>query len=99
MRHTWWAISAESFLAALKRAHAGEDPDLLYIEYVANSSTERVDRASGAATDHAISDAGDDRVARVAKALRGTWGDWASRADTERFAKIAIAAIDGGDVR
>lgn len=38
----WWAISGEMFLAALRRAHAGEDPDLLYIEYHANSDHETV---------------------------------------------------------
>lgn len=33
----WWAISGEAFLDALRRAHAGEDPDLVYAEQYANS--------------------------------------------------------------
>lgn len=33
----WWAIPGETLLAMLRRAHAGEDPDLLYTEYYANS--------------------------------------------------------------
>jgi len=37
----WWTIHSSDFMAAMRRAHAGEDPDLLYIEYVANSETRR----------------------------------------------------------
>lgn len=33
----WWAISGESFLVALRRAHEGENPDMLYIEFHANA--------------------------------------------------------------
>lgn len=36
----WWAISGEDFLAALKRAHAGENPELIYAELYANSEIE-----------------------------------------------------------
>lgn len=37
----WWTISGTAFLAALRRAHAGEDPDALYAEHYANSQIER----------------------------------------------------------
>lgn len=33
----FWAISGEALLAMLRRAHAGEDPDLVYAEEYANS--------------------------------------------------------------
>jgi len=33
----WWVISAESFREAMQRAHDGEEPDLLYVEFWANS--------------------------------------------------------------
>ncbi len=33
----WWTISGEAFLDALRRAHKGEDPDVLYAEHYANS--------------------------------------------------------------
>lgn len=36
----WWAISGEAFMEALRRAHDGEDPDLLYAEHYANSDHE-----------------------------------------------------------
>lgn len=36
----WWAISGQAFLDALRRAHAGEGPDLLYAEEYANSDHE-----------------------------------------------------------
>lgn len=39
----WWAISGELLLDLLRRAHAGEDPDLLYVEAYANSDHEQVD--------------------------------------------------------
>lgn len=39
----WWAISGEAFLDALRRAHAGDDPDVLYAEHYANSHSEQVD--------------------------------------------------------
>lgn len=39
----WWVISGEEFLDALRRAAAGEDPDVLYVEAYANSEVERHD--------------------------------------------------------
>lgn len=39
----WWCISGEAFLDALRRAHAGEDPDLLYAEHYANSDVGKPD--------------------------------------------------------
>ena len=35
----WWAISGHELLAALRRAASGDDPDVLYAELYANSST------------------------------------------------------------
>jgi hypothetical protein len=32
----WWAIPGDELLDLLRRAHAGEDPDLLYAEAYAN---------------------------------------------------------------
>lgn len=34
---TWWVISGADFAEALRRAHAGEDPELLYVEHYANT--------------------------------------------------------------
>ena len=42
----WWAISGEAFLEALRRVDAGEEPNMVYIEYYANSSHERVEGES-----------------------------------------------------
>lgn len=36
----WWTLSGDDFLAAMKRAHAGEDPEMIYAEYYANSVIE-----------------------------------------------------------
>lgn len=36
----WWAISGDQLLALLRRAAAGENPDLLYAEAYANSEGE-----------------------------------------------------------
>lgn len=36
----YWAISAADLLSLMKRAHAGEDPHILYAEAFANSSVE-----------------------------------------------------------
>lgn len=41
MSRGWWAISGDDFIAALRRAHAGEDPEMLYAEWYANSDVER----------------------------------------------------------
>lgn len=37
----WWVIPGEALLDLLRRAHAGEDPDALYVEEYANASHER----------------------------------------------------------
>lgn len=37
----WWTIHSSQFMAAMRRAHAGEDPAMLYMEFIANSETER----------------------------------------------------------
>lgn len=33
----WWSISGEGLLDLLRRAYAGEDPDMLYAEEYANA--------------------------------------------------------------
>jgi hypothetical protein len=38
----WWTISGEALLSMLRRAHNGEDPDLLYAEEYANADQEEV---------------------------------------------------------
>jgi len=37
----WWTMSGDDFIEALRRAHAGESPDLVYAEWYANSEVER----------------------------------------------------------
>jgi hypothetical protein len=37
---SWWAISGDALLDLLRRAAAGEDPDLLYAEEYANAEHE-----------------------------------------------------------
>lgn len=37
----WWAISGDAILNALRRAHDGEDPDILYAELYANTEADR----------------------------------------------------------
>lgn len=37
----WWTIAGSELLAALRRAHAGEPPDLVYAELYANSEVDR----------------------------------------------------------
>lgn len=37
MAESWWVISSGTFIDALNRAHAGEDPELIYLEIYANS--------------------------------------------------------------
>lgn len=46
----WWVISGELLLDGLRRAAAGEDPDLIYAEFYANSDTEIVDGDEGTET-------------------------------------------------
>lgn len=36
----WWTIHGGEILAMLRRAHAGEDPDLVYAEMYVNSDHE-----------------------------------------------------------
>ena len=36
----WWCINGGDLMAALKSAHAGTDPDLVYLELFANSEAE-----------------------------------------------------------
>lgn len=36
----WWVINGEDVMDALRRAHAGDDPEIVYLELVANSKTE-----------------------------------------------------------
>ena len=37
----WWTMSGECFIEALRRAHAGEDPEIVYAEWYANSDVEK----------------------------------------------------------
>jgi hypothetical protein len=39
----YWVLADESFMEALNRANAGEDPDLVYAEFYANSDIEHVE--------------------------------------------------------
>lgn len=39
----WWAIAGSELIDLLRRAYAGENPDLLYAEAYANSDHERVE--------------------------------------------------------
>lgn len=43
----WWAISGDALLEALRRAHDGEDPDVVYAELYANSDHENVPGEDG----------------------------------------------------
>lgn len=36
----WWVINGDDLLDHLRRAKAGEDPDLLYLELAANSTSD-----------------------------------------------------------
>lgn len=38
----WWTLSGVDFLRGLRRCHEGDDPDLVYAEYYANSDHEFV---------------------------------------------------------
>lgn len=37
---TWWCISAEAIMEMLYKVKDGEDPDVVYLEYYANSEVE-----------------------------------------------------------
>jgi hypothetical protein len=39
----WWSISEERLLDLLRRAHNGEDPELLYAEQYANADVTHVE--------------------------------------------------------
>lgn len=39
----WWALGGGALRSMLIRAHAGESPDLLYMELYANSDHEEVE--------------------------------------------------------
>jgi hypothetical protein len=39
----WWVIEDAQLQEALKRAHAGEDPEVLYVELYANSDVDQVE--------------------------------------------------------
>jgi len=34
----WWAINGATILDVLRRAEQGEDPDMLYLELIANTT-------------------------------------------------------------
>lgn len=36
----WWTICGDDLMAALRRCHAGDAPDLVYLELLANSEAE-----------------------------------------------------------
>jgi len=36
----WWTINGAELLAALGRAHDGDDPGVVYLELLVNSTTE-----------------------------------------------------------
>lgn len=40
MAEGWWVISNEGLLSMLRRAHDGENPDLVYAEEYANAGHE-----------------------------------------------------------
>jgi hypothetical protein len=39
----WWSISEEMLLEMLRRAHKGEDPELIYAEQYANADVTHVE--------------------------------------------------------
>lgn len=41
----WWTIAGSELLAALRRAHDGEHPDVVYAELYVNSDHENVSGA------------------------------------------------------
>lgn len=36
----WWCINGAELMAALTRAHDGDEPGVVYLELIANSTTE-----------------------------------------------------------
>jgi len=39
----WWTISGEALLKALRQVASGDSPDVVYMELLINSQTERVE--------------------------------------------------------
>ena len=39
----WWTISGEMFLEALYRVQDGDEPEMIYAEWYANSEVEKFD--------------------------------------------------------
>lgn len=37
MENQWWVIKGNDLMEMLQRAHAGEDPDVIYIESYVNA--------------------------------------------------------------
>lgn len=37
----WWCINGADLMAALARAHNGDEPGVVYLELIANSETEQ----------------------------------------------------------
>jgi len=37
---SWWCISGEQLIAALRQVAAGDDPNVVYLELLANSQSE-----------------------------------------------------------
>ncbi len=35
----WWTLNGQDFMNAMNRAHRGEAPDLIYLEFIANSQS------------------------------------------------------------
>lgn len=40
---SWWVIASDILLEMFQRARNGEDAEMLYLELIANSSTEQVE--------------------------------------------------------
>lgn len=41
MSRGWWSISGDAIIEALRRSHAGDDPEVVYMELYANANDER----------------------------------------------------------
>ncbi len=35
----WWTINGEDMLDAMRRCHQGDEPEIVYLELIANSTT------------------------------------------------------------
>lgn len=47
VKWAWWCIYGEELMKLLRRAHDGEDPDMLYAEAYANSKVEKPGETDG----------------------------------------------------